>query len=126
VPDKINDLSATVPGGSPSLGGARAPAVAPAAAPAAGTATGAAPAASDVHITGTASSLATLETTLRDAPAVDAARVAAVRSAIDENRYTVDPGHIAGELLQMEHALAQLHGTRAATAADPQAAPDES
>jgi len=110
VPDKINDLSATVPGGSPSLGGARSAAgVAPAAAPGGVPATGAASGASDVHITGTASSLATLETTLRDAPAVDAARVAAVRSAIDENRYTVNPDHIAAELLQMEHALAQLH-----------------
>lgn len=84
-------------------------------APASSTGTPAAPAAQEgaggeVHITDTATWLATLETGLREAPAVDTARVAVLRAAIEQNGYTVQPEHVATQLLQMEQALAHLQG----------------
>ena len=62
----------------------------------------------DVHITGSASHLATLEQTLRSLPAVDEARVTQVRTAIEQGIYTVQPHQIADQLMQLEHSLAQL------------------
>ena len=62
-------------------------------------------AASDVQITGVARSLAALEQQLRDAPAVDEARVAAVRQKLDDGSYQVDPQRIADKLLRMERDL---------------------
>lgn len=62
----------------------------------------------EVHITDSASQLATLEQTLRSMPAVDETRVAQFRSAIDQGTYTVQPRHVADQLLQLEHSLAQL------------------
>jgi negative regulator of flagellin synthesis FlgM len=119
--NNINDLTGGGPTAGSSLPGTRAaPAVAPAAGSAPAEATGSA---GDVHITDTASFLASLEPALREAPAVDAARVAAVRTAIDQGHYSVHPQHIATQLLQIEHALGQLHRAaqpeaRAADASD--------
>jgi len=62
----------------------------------------------DIHITDSASQLATLEQTLRSMPAVDEARVAQFRSAIDQGTYTVQPRQVADQLIQLEHSLAQL------------------
>jgi negative regulator of flagellin synthesis FlgM len=62
----------------------------------------------DVHITDSASQLATLEQTLRSMPAVDEARVAQFRTAIDQGTYTVQPQQVAAQLMQLEHSLAQL------------------
>ena len=62
----------------------------------------------DVHITDSASQLATLEQTLRSMPAVDEARVAQLRTAIDQGTYTVQPQQVADQLMQLEHSLAQL------------------
>ena len=67
-----------------------------------------APAPGEVHITDTASQLASLEQSLRDAPAVDSARVAQLQSAIEQGRYTVDADNVASQLMQMERALAGL------------------
>lgn len=67
-----------------------------------------APATGEVHITDTASQLAALEQSLRAAPAVDAARVAQLQSAIEQGRYTVNSDHVATQLVQMERALAGL------------------
>ena len=63
---------------------------------------------SGVRITGAASQLAALEQALRDLPAVDEARVAAVRTAIEQGRYTILPQHIADQLLQLEQSLSKL------------------
>ena len=100
--NKINDLTTNVTAGRPSAvvptrdvvtgGGNAAPAPAP----------------GEVHITDTASQLASLEQSLRDAPAVDQARVAQLQSAIEQGRYTVNPDHIATQLMAMERALAGL------------------
>ena len=68
------------------------------------------PATGDVHITDTASQLAALEQSLREAPAVDQARVQQLQSAIEQGRYTVNPEQVATQLLQMERALAGLDG----------------
>ena len=62
-------------------------------------------AASDVQITGVARGLAALEQQLRDAPAVDEARVAAVRQKLDDGSYQVDPQRVADKLLRMEREL---------------------
>ena len=107
---KINDLQGSGPTASTSLGGSRT-----AGATAVGSNTGpapaeAAPSTAEVHITDTASRLANLEPALRGAPAVDAARVAAIRAALEQGHYAIRPDHIAAGLVQMEQALGQLHG----------------
>lgn len=65
-------------------------------------------AAGDVHITGSASQLASLEQQVRSLPAVDPARVAQFSSAIEQGTYTVQPQHVADRLMQLEQALGQL------------------
>jgi negative regulator of flagellin synthesis FlgM len=62
--------------------------------------------AADVQITGAARSLAAVEQALRDSPAVDSARVAAVRQRLDDGSYQIDPQRIADKLLRMERDLA--------------------
>jgi flagellar biosynthesis anti-sigma factor FlgM len=74
--------------------------------------------AGDVHITDTATWLATLEPALREAPAVDGSRVAAIRASIDQGHYAIQPEHIASQLMQIEHALGQLR-----TGPQPEASP---
>lgn len=61
-----------------------------------------------VQITGTARNLANLEQTLRDMPVVDEARVAHIRSAIEQGTYSVRPQHIAEQLLSLERSLRSL------------------
>lgn len=62
-------------------------------------------AATPVRITDQARQLAALERAVHDAPVVNDARVAAVRTAIEEGRYEVSPERIADKLLRMEHEL---------------------
>ena len=62
-------------------------------------------AATPVRITDQARQLAALERAVHDAPVVNEARVAAVRSKIEEGRYEVVPERIADKLLRMEHEL---------------------
>lgn len=65
---------------------------------------------SDVHITDSASQLASLEQTLHSLPAVDSARVAQLQTAIEQGTYTVQPQHVADQLVQLEQSLAGLPG----------------
>lgn len=62
----------------------------------------------DVHITDTATQLATLEKAVSVLPPVDDARVGAIRSAIEEGRYSISPERVADGLVGLEHALAPL------------------
>jgi negative regulator of flagellin synthesis FlgM len=62
-------------------------------------------AATPVRITDQARQLAALERAVQDAPIVNDARVAAVRTAIEEGRYEVVPERIADKLLRMEQEL---------------------
>jgi negative regulator of flagellin synthesis FlgM len=62
----------------------------------------------DVQITGTAVQLADLEQAVKDMPAVDEAKVAAISSALAEGRYQIHPEQIADRLVQIEQALAPL------------------
>lgn len=62
----------------------------------------------DVHITDSASQLASLEQALRSLPAVDPARVALFSTAIEQGTYTVQPQHVADQLMQLEQALEHL------------------
>jgi negative regulator of flagellin synthesis FlgM len=110
VSHKINELNAGAAGAASSVGTSRtsAPGVA---------GTGAAPdgaeapaVGGDVHITDTAARLALLEPALREAPAVDGAKVATIRAAIESGQYTVQPEHVAAQLLQIEQALGPLRG----------------
>lgn len=66
------------------------------------------PPAGDVHITDSASQLASLEQTVRSLPAVDPARVAQFQTAIEQGTYTVQPQHVADQLMQLEQTLGQL------------------
>ncbi len=62
----------------------------------------------DVHLTGSAVQLADLEQAIKDMPAVDEARVAAISNALAAGRYQIVPERIADGLLQVEQALAPL------------------
>jgi negative regulator of flagellin synthesis FlgM len=73
-----------------------------------GTRTESGPAGADVQITGTALQLADLEQAVKDMPAVDEAKVAAISSALAEGRYKIVPEQIADRLVQIEQALAPL------------------
>ena len=64
--------------------------------------------AADVAITGTARQLAALEQALANQPAVDETRVATIRSAIEQGRYTISPHKVADQLIQLERALGRL------------------
>ena len=44
------------------------------------------------------------------APAIDEARVAAVRLALEQGTYTVSAERIADQLLQLDQVLAPLYG----------------
>ena len=61
----------------------------------------------EVQITGAARTLAALEQKLRDSPAVDSARVAAVRQKLDDGSYQIDPHRIADKLLGLERDLSR-------------------
>ena len=61
-----------------------------------------------VHITDAASQLAALEQAVRELPPLDGARVATLRSAIEQGTYTVSPDHIADHLMQLEQSLESL------------------
>ena len=115
---KINELNAGAQGAAPSVGTAR---TAGANAPGSASAPEAevSGASQDVHITDTAARLALLEPALREAPAVDPARVAAIRAAIEAGTYKVQPEHVATGLLQVEQALTGLHGGPVAPLATP-------
>jgi negative regulator of flagellin synthesis FlgM len=65
---------------------------------------------SDVHITDSASQLASLEQTLRSLPAVDSARVSQLQTAIEQGTYTVQPQLVADQLIQLEQSLGELPG----------------
>jgi negative regulator of flagellin synthesis FlgM len=65
-----------------------------------------------VHITGTARQLVELEQMVKDMPAVDEAKVAAISSAIEQGTYKVSAEKVADSLMQIEQALAPLTGKR--------------
>jgi negative regulator of flagellin synthesis FlgM len=66
----------------------------------------------DVHITGTARQLIELEQMVKDMPAVDEAKVAAIASALEQGTYKVSAERVASSLMQIEKALAPLTGKR--------------
>jgi negative regulator of flagellin synthesis FlgM len=63
---------------------------------------------SDVHITSTASKLASLGQALSAMPEVDEKRVSTLKAAIESGTYSVDSHKIASGLIQSDRALAQL------------------
>jgi negative regulator of flagellin synthesis FlgM len=58
-----------------------------------------------VTLTNSARSLQKIEETVAKAPVVNAAKVAAVKHAINAGTYQIDAGHIADKLLQFERGL---------------------
>ena len=68
-------------------------------------ATGTTQALDPVRITDQAKQLAALEQAIKAMPAVDEARVAEIRKALDEGRYQVNPERIADKLLRSERDL---------------------
>ncbi|WP_374013937.1 flagellar biosynthesis anti-sigma factor FlgM [Pseudoxanthomonas koreensis] len=59
-----------------------------------------------LRLTGEATGLQTLQRELAAAPAVDSARVAEVRLALESGSYRVDPARIAERMLDMDRLLA--------------------
>jgi flagellar biosynthesis anti-sigma factor FlgM len=112
VANKINDLSSSV-----TAGGSPAAVTRTRGTPSGGTNVAAAGGAGEVHITDTATHLASIEQALRDTPAVDPVRVAALRTAIEQGTYTLRPAHIAERFLHLEHALGALTQEPAASGA---------
>ena len=100
--NKINDLTTSVTSG-------RTTPVTPVRDAATGSSNSTPPASTgEVHITDTATQLASIEQSLRDSPAVNPARVAQLQTAIEQGTYKVNPDHVATQLIQMERTLAQL------------------
>lgn len=97
--NKINDLTTSVTPG-------RTSAVTPVRDAVTGGNTTEASPSGQVQISDTAATLASIEQALRDSPAVDSARVAQLRSAIEQGTYKVNSEHVATQLIQMERALA--------------------
>ncbi len=58
-----------------------------------------------VTLTNSARSLQKIEETVAKAPVVNAAKVAAVKHAINSGNYQIDAGRIADKLLQFERGL---------------------
>ena len=71
-----------------------------------------------VQITDTAARLLSLEKAIREMPAVDQARVDQLRAAIEQGKYTVQPQHIASQLMQFEDALRRLAGGKSSAQPD--------
>jgi negative regulator of flagellin synthesis FlgM len=113
VPSKINDLTTGVTAGRTSAPSA------PSRETSAGSGVAPATGSGEVHITDTATQLASLEQTLRDSPSVDSLRVESMRQAIEQGTYQVQPQHIATQLLQIEHALGGLTGPSAGASETP-------
>ena len=65
-----------------------------------------------VHITGTARQLVELEQVVKDMPAVDEAKVAAISAALENGTYKVSAEKVADNLRLIEQALAPLTGKR--------------
>ena len=63
--------------------------------------------ANPVQITDQARQLAALEQTVNSLPVVNEAKVAAIRSAIEDGSYQVVPERIADKLLRMDRELGQ-------------------
>ena len=62
---------------------------------------------SDVQLTGAARSLAAAEQSLSALPAVNEARVAAVKRRLDSGEYRIDAQRVADKLLHLESDLAR-------------------
>ncbi len=67
----------------------------------------------DVHITDTARTLASIEQSVRELPAVDEKRVAAVQDALRDGRYSVDPQRVADKMLHLELELTNVMSSKA-------------
>lgn len=63
------------------------------------------PAGDQVTLTPSARALQKVEEAVAKAPVIDAAKVAAVKQAVDSGTYHVDAGRVADKLLQFERGL---------------------
>jgi negative regulator of flagellin synthesis FlgM len=106
--NEINGLPRPRPpdAGEAKAGKAAAGKTAPAPAPAPGTGAGAPPAPADtVRFSDASARLQRLEAALADMPAVDRARVEALKRDIQSGAYRVDPERVAEKLLDLERSL---------------------
>tara|TARA_R110002050_G_scaffold57423_3_gene129038 strand:+ start:179023 stop:179334 length:312 start_codon:yes stop_codon:yes gene_type:complete len=58
-----------------------------------------------VSLTDTATQLQSLQQTLADAPVVDSDRVSAIKAAISDGSYNVDPAELANNMIKLEQQL---------------------
>jgi negative regulator of flagellin synthesis FlgM len=63
---------------------------------------------SDLQLTGAARNIEALSRSLLDKPAIDEARVAAVKAKLDSGQYAIDPQRVADKLLRMESDLSRV------------------
>lgn len=99
VPNKINGLEPRPARVSPAT------AVRPAAGAAADMGNDQSGRSADVRLTSAARNLAAIEESLRNSPAVDDLRVAAVKHRLEDGTFGIDPQRIADRLLRLEHDL---------------------
>jgi negative regulator of flagellin synthesis FlgM len=105
VPDKISGYKATQPL-APVKGANSATAAADKASSEASAATApGAQSADQVTLTDSARSLQKAEEAVAKTPVVDAAKVAAVKQAVNSGTYQIDAGRVADKLLQFERGL---------------------
>ncbi len=64
----------------------------------------------DVQLTGASRNLTNIAQSLLEQPAVDEARVAAVKAKIEDGSYSVDPQRVADKLLRLQSDLSPLEG----------------
>jgi negative regulator of flagellin synthesis FlgM len=97
VPNKINGLETKPVRVSPGSAVHRRQDAAPDATPRQGN--------SELQLTGAGRQLAALSQSLLEKPAIDEARVAAVKAKLDSGSYEIDPQRVADKLLRMESDL---------------------
>jgi len=61
-----------------------------------------------VNLTGEARQLQALEARIASEPVVDSQRVEAVRTAVDNGTFTIDPARIADKMISLEQALTDM------------------
>jgi negative regulator of flagellin synthesis FlgM len=92
---KIDKTGKSLPSGPTGEAAARAPAKGKTSAPASSQ-----PASTSVSLGSTATQLSSLESTIQNAPVVDAKKVAEIKQAISDGRFQINSGVVADQLIK--------------------------
>jgi len=105
VPNKISGYEATQPLAPVKGAKGKTPVADQSGSDTASTTSAAASSADQVTLTDSARSLQKIEEAIANAPAVDTAKVAAIKQAVNSGTYQIDTGRVADKLLQYERGL---------------------